>query len=51
MRVEEVEGAEEEGETESLVDSGLSAEPDMELDPLTPRSLPELKPRVGPLTY
>ena len=38
--------AEEEGEKESQVGSMFSAEPNMGLDPTTPRSQPELKSRV-----
>ena len=42
--------AEEEGGRETQADSALSTEPDVGLDLMTPRSLPEPKPRVGRLT-
>ena len=38
------------GERESQADFVLSAELDVGLNPTTPRSLPELKSRVGCLT-
>jgi len=40
-------GAWREGERESQADSTLSVETDMELDPTTRRSCPELKSSVG----